>query len=245
MGDTVPINGVMTGPRSARWVPVEPATLVYVEALDKGDIRNEVPHRDRVLTIAAPFTGEPSEVAKTEYRYGGASWTEKGLILLSENDRKTRTTRTWLLNASWAEPRKLWERKQQDQYGNPGSPVFNGDRSTIRQHDNAIYLTGSGASKDGDRPFLDRLDLATFKTERLFRSGDTQSRNRRRADQRRRAAGDHAARVANGAAELLPARPARRREEGAHAPRGSASAAHEGDGGAHVRHLPAQGRRAA
>ena len=69
MGDVVPINGVITGPRGYRWHPVEPATLVWVEALDKGDIKNKVPHRDRILTLKAPFTAAPAEVAKTEFRF--------------------------------------------------------------------------------------------------------------------------------------------------------------------------------
>jgi len=172
MADTVPIRGVITGPRSYRWIPVETATLMWVEALDKGDLKNEVPHRDRILTLEAPFTGEPAQVAQTEFRYGGASWTEKGTILLSESDRDTRTTRTWVLTPAWGEPRKLWDRKQQDRYGNPGSPVMRPGSGTILQSGNSIYLTGSGASKEGDRPFLDRLDLTTFETERLFRSGE-------------------------------------------------------------------------
>jgi dipeptidyl aminopeptidase/acylaminoacyl peptidase len=172
MGDTVPINGVITGPRSYRWVPLEPATLMWVEALDNGDIRNEVPHRDRILVLAAPFTGEPAEVAKTQYRYGGASWTDGGAILLTENDRKTRTTRTWVLNPSWREPRKLWDRRQQDSYSHPGTPLFRPTRSTILQVGDSIYLSGAGASKEGDRPFLDRLNLKTFQVERLFRSDD-------------------------------------------------------------------------
>ena len=33
-----------------------------------------------------------------------------------------------------------------------------------------IYLTGPGSSPEGDRPFLDRLNLKTLQTERLFRS---------------------------------------------------------------------------
>ena len=173
MGDTIPMNGVATGPRSYRWVPVEPATLLWAEALDKGDLRNEVPHRDRVLTLKAPFTGQPAEVAKTEFRYGGASFTDKGIVLLSESDRKTRTTRTWVMSPSWAEPRKLWDRKQQDQYSNPGTPLMDVNGDTIKQVGNAIYLAGAGASKDGERPFLDRLDLTTLKTERLFRSDAT------------------------------------------------------------------------
>ena len=33
-----------------------------------------------------------------------------------------------------------------------------------------IYLDGNGEAKDGARPFLDRLDLITLKTERLWQS---------------------------------------------------------------------------
>jgi dipeptidyl aminopeptidase/acylaminoacyl peptidase len=172
MGDTVPINGVLIGPRSYRWLPLEPATLMWAEALDKGDIKNDVPHRDRIVTLKAPFTSEPAEVAKTQYRYGGASWTDKGTILLTENDRKSRTTRTWVLDPAWGSPRKLWDRKQQDSYSNPGTPLFRPSRSTIHQVGDTIYLSGAGASKDGDRPFLDRLNLKTFEIERLFRSDD-------------------------------------------------------------------------
>jgi dipeptidyl aminopeptidase/acylaminoacyl peptidase len=170
MADTIPMNGVIVGPRAHRWTPLDPATLMWVEALDKGDIKNKVPHRDRIMTLNAPFTAAPAEVAKTEYRYGGASWTDTGTILLTENDRDTRTTRTWVLSARWGEPRKLWDRKQQDRYGDPGSPVFRPGRSTILQVGDAIYLNGQGASSDGDRPFLDRLNLRTFTSERLFRS---------------------------------------------------------------------------
>ena len=170
MSDVVPINGVMTGPRSYTWHPLEPATLVWVEALDKGDIKNKVPHRDRVVTLKAPFTGEPTEVAKTEYRYSGASWTDSGTILLSEADRATRTTRTWVMTSSWSDPRKLWDRKQQDSYGNPGTPMIRPGKSTILQSGESIYLVGQGASPEGDRPFLDRLNLKTLVAERLFRS---------------------------------------------------------------------------
>ena len=42
----------------------------------------------------------------------------------------------------------------------------------IRQSGDAIYLTGTGSSPEGDRPFLDRLNLRTFDTDRLFRSAN-------------------------------------------------------------------------
>jgi dipeptidyl aminopeptidase/acylaminoacyl peptidase len=39
------------------------------------------------------------------------------------------------------------------------------------QEGDAIFLRGQGASTEGDRPFLDRFDLATGSTQRIFRSG--------------------------------------------------------------------------
>ncbi len=188
MGDAVPINGVMTGPRAYRWNPLEPATLVWVEALDKGDLKNTVPNRDRILALKAPFTEAPAEVAKTEFRFAGVDWTDGGSILLTESDRKSRTMRTWVLNRGWGEPRKLWDRKQQDRYGAPGTPVRRagapagrgggpaggegGRNSLIVQSGSYIYLSGEGASPKGDFPFLDRLNLKTFEAERLFRSDE-------------------------------------------------------------------------
>ena len=47
-----------------------------------------------------------------------------------------------------------------------------------------IYLIGPGASPEGDRPFLDRLNLKTLASERLFRSEGEGIRNRRRAAER-------------------------------------------------------------
>ena len=173
-----PINGVQPGPRVFRWRPDQPATVTWVEALDEGNPRNNVPFRDRIVALAAPFSGTLVELARTEWRLGGLSYTEKGIGLLTESDRRTRHTRTWIVE-SGEQPRKLWDRRQQDAYGNPGSPIFRRDsgdggrggegRGVILQHGDYIYLTGTGASPGGDRPFLDRLDLKTLKTERLFR----------------------------------------------------------------------------
>ena len=189
-GEGIPINGVQTGPRGHRWGSDQPATIIWSEALDGGDIKVKVPHRDQVFSLAAPFSAAPAEIIKTEWRFAGLGYTERGIALLSEADRATRRTRTWIL-AAGSEPRKLWDRRQQDAYSNPGNPVSRrggggggfgggggggfgggGGGGLILQKGDYIYLTGSGASKDGDRPFLDRLDLRTLKTERLFQSAD-------------------------------------------------------------------------
>ena len=171
LADAVPIGGVPTGPRSYVWNPTEPHTLVWAEAQDGGDPRRTAPVRDHVYASAAPFSGAPIELTRTEFRFGGIAWTEDGATLVTERDRPTRWTRTRLLAAE-GPPRTIWDRSTEDRYGNPGGPVTAarpGGR-VIRQTGDAIYLTGAGASPEGDRPFLDRLDLRTLETERLFQS---------------------------------------------------------------------------
>lgn len=185
--DNIPIEGVQTGPRGYSWQANAPEStsdvLLWTEALDGGDPKNKVPHRDRVMRLAAPFNSEPIELFKTQHRYSGMTpFATQDMALVSEYDRDKRWRTTWLYdlgkatNSTWA-PRQLWSLSVNDRYGDPGRPITtlnaNG-RNVVLVHDNSIYLTGSGATPKGDRPFLDRLDLATFKTERLWQcSGET------------------------------------------------------------------------
>jgi dipeptidyl aminopeptidase/acylaminoacyl peptidase len=175
LADQVPIDGVITGPRSVRWRPSEPATLVWVKALDEGNPKNKVPYRDSILTLKAPFNSQPLELFKTEQRFANMSFGEKGgLMLVTDYDRDKRWIRTFLLDADKPEtPAKLlWSRNQQDRYNDAGTPVVRaaGGQRAILQNGDWIYLSGAGASSEGDRPFLDRFNLQTLKSERIFRS---------------------------------------------------------------------------
>src|SRR5437879_9450367 len=116
------------------------------------------------MSVAAPFKDEPVEIAKTEWRYAGISFTEKGVALLSETDRATRHIRTWVIAST---PRQLWDRRQDAAYENPGAPVTRrdsgaggfgggggggfgggGGAGAIIQSGDNIYLTGTGASHE-------------------------------------------------------------------------------------------------
>jgi dipeptidyl aminopeptidase/acylaminoacyl peptidase len=176
------LTGVETGPRSIQWRADQPATILWVEALDGGDSRAKAEFRDRVVSLAAPFTAQPAETAKTAWRYGSIGYTDRGIALLTENDRLSRMTRTWILE-SGAAPRQVWERKQDAAYDNPGSAIARRDTGggrgggrggfgggAIIQNGDYIYLSGEGATPDGDRPFLDKLNIKTLKTDRVFRS---------------------------------------------------------------------------
>lgn len=172
--DHVPENGVPEGRRGYQWRPTDPATLVWVEALDKGDLRNPAPFRDHVLMLKAPFTGSPVEIAKTEQRFQGLQWGSKnGLAFVNDFERKKRWRRTFMINVddSSQAPKLVWALNNQDRYHDPGRPIMtelpNGQRA-ILQNGDFIFLEGLGASPEGDMPFLDKFDLKTLKAERVF-----------------------------------------------------------------------------
>mgnify|MGYP006195710809 CR=1 FL=1 len=171
VADTVPNNGVLPGPRSHTWQSTAPATLVWAEALDGGDPRRPAAQRDRVLSLAAPFTGEPSEILRTEYRFRSIKWTDAGSALANEYDRARRWTRTWVIDAPGAPPRPLWSLSAEDRYADPGTPMTRASAyGTVIQHGEFIYTAGDGASPQGDRPFLARVHLRTGAAERLYQT---------------------------------------------------------------------------
>src|SRR5207247_9115312 len=57
---SISFDAVPTGPRSPEWRRDAPATLTWVEALDGGDPAKPAEKRDRLFSLAAPFSGEPT-----------------------------------------------------------------------------------------------------------------------------------------------------------------------------------------
>jgi len=175
MAENIPIEGVPTWRRRISWRPDQPATLTWVEALDGGDPRTEVPHRDKVMMQAAPFDSEPVELCRTEHRFSGLSWTQAPVSMLcSDYDRDRRWIRTVLYDTQDMSqpPQILFDRSLRDRYGDPGSPVTEPDENGFRRIvkiDNNLWLTSAGASPDGDLPFLDQMNIDTQETTRIWR----------------------------------------------------------------------------
>ena len=177
--DRVPIHGVPLGPRNFSWRATEPATLIWAEALDGGDWNVKVPARDKIMLSRAPFNTATVEITRTEQRFAGYAWSEHpDVAMLSEYDQNRRWLRTFIVNVDdlQQKPRLLWDRSVDEKYANPGAPVrrqlANGSW-VLRQDRDSIFLAGVGASPEGDRPFLDRLNLKSLQSERLFRSSAT------------------------------------------------------------------------
>lgn len=175
--ERVPVHGVPTGPRGHGWRANEPATLLFSEALDGGDWANDkASHRDRVLMWRAPFNDAPIEITRTEMRYAGLNWFEQGSqAFLVQYDRNRSLYRSSLVDVDTPgdEGRVLFELSMDERYEDPGNPLFkrlaNG-AWVMHERDGVLFFRGSGATPEGDRPFLDYYWLEDGRTRRVFRS---------------------------------------------------------------------------
>ena len=175
LAEQVPVDGEIAGPRDHAWRATAPATVVWAEALDGGDPNFKAAFRDRVMQMEVGK--QAAEIFKTEHRFYGLEWIEQSpLFLVTEYDRDRRWVRTWLRDADDTAfaPRLLRDHSLHEKFRKPGSPLSrtlaDGARA-VRRQGGWIYLSGEGFIPNGQRPFLDRLDLKTLQPERLFRSG--------------------------------------------------------------------------
>lgn len=169
---------VNPGPRAVQWRADAPATLVWVEAADGGNAKQEAKVRDRVLALDAPFTAPPRTQTELDQRFAGITWGRADVALIQSRWSTTERTKAYVMNP--AQPgtlRVLWDRAAEDSYNNPGSPVTEANatgRRVLRftPGGQGIFLTGDGASPRGNYPFLDRMSLADGKSQRLWQAAD-------------------------------------------------------------------------
>jgi hypothetical protein len=111
-------------------------------------------------------------VARLGLRYGGCQYAADGFMVVREWWYKTRKERAHLVttrDAVYKYHAVLYDRSSEDRYGNPGDfvmrrhPVYGTlvlwTIPTATPGAARLMLTGAGASPDGDRPFMDVLDL--------------------------------------------------------------------------------------
>ena len=169
-------DAVRQGPRGVEWRDDKPATLVWAEAQDKGNPRVDVPVRDKLFTLSAPWNDpQPPLLASLPLRYDGIVWGGDDLALVTMSRWRDRKSQTIAIEPGKpdAAPRMIFDRSSEDRYGDPGRPVLTHTpfgTEVLRRSGSSIYLIGLGASAEGDRPFLDKFDLASLKATRLFRS---------------------------------------------------------------------------
>ncbi|WP_199154296.1 S9 family peptidase [Chromobacterium sp. ASV23] len=170
-------DAVETGPRDVGWREDAPATLFWAEAQDGGDPGVPAKTRDALFLQAAPFQKPPFKLQELASRFAGIQWGRDDLALVSEYWWKTREIKIWRVRPGEANgaAELLNQRSSEDRYADPGMPtmvVSRNGRSLLQTSPdgNSLYLLGEGASPEGDRPFIDKLDLTSKQTTRLWRS---------------------------------------------------------------------------
>lgn len=169
---------VRTGPRYYDWRSDKPATIYWIEALDGGDYhKNKMQYHDQVFILSAPFTAFPEKLTATEMRFSGITWGREDLAVITEGLSKTRIRRISFFNPSdpQEEKKKIHEYNTDDGYNNPGRFVTELNKSGkavlfFSDRGRSLYLTGNGASPEGDKPFIDKYDIITGKSTRLWQS---------------------------------------------------------------------------
>lgn len=184
LAEDIPIafNSVRRGKRSINWRPDKPSTLYWVETQDGGDAKVEVSPRDIVYMESAEAVNseQPEVLHKLDLRYGGISWCDDSLALVYESWYKTRRIRTWVISPDQKDvsPRILFDRSSEDAYSDPGSPMMRRTAAgtyviaKIKKQGEGTYilLNGSGATPEGNVPFLDLFDINTGNKERIWES---------------------------------------------------------------------------
>lgn len=177
LGDNIPVgfSSAIKGPRSHSWRADAPATVVWAEAQDGGDPKVKTDIRDKVFALSSPFNSAPVEMMALPLRYGGITWGNDKTAMITETwwaDRKLRVYQFEPSNPS--KKKTLFDRSYEDTYTDPGDFLMAqnayGKPVMMINADNSVFLRGAGSSPEGDRPFLDKLDLATGKITRLWRS---------------------------------------------------------------------------
>ena len=169
-GQPIGFDDVVNFPRQFDWRDDEPATITYVQALDKGLGKSKSEYRDAFLIT--PVTGEPKELFKTKRRYQGVRWGNRDLALVYEGSFAERKTRINKLNPATGTIDSLYERSSNDNYANIGTPVTvqneYGKEVLLVQKNGELLLDAHGAGPKGDLPLLQSWNLKTGQRKLLW-----------------------------------------------------------------------------
>jgi dipeptidyl aminopeptidase/acylaminoacyl peptidase len=172
--DEIPIGGTYSLPRYHHWYYDKPATLMWYEAQDQGNPKNEVEYRDIVYTSDYPFK-EKEEIYRTEHRASGLHFFDnKKYIIHGEYDRDKVWYKEWLLNVKTGEKKLITDMSANDSYADRGEfyTVWNKNKDDVilTNGDLIYYKNNSGATPEGNRPYIASYNIKTGEFIKLYQS---------------------------------------------------------------------------
>lgn len=173
-GQPIGFDDAVTFARNYDWRDDVPATVTYVQAVDKGLGRSKSEFHDAVMALDIDGNSQPKELFKTKRRFAGITWGTKDLAIFYERstfDRKLRMNR---YNPTTGKVDSLFERSSNDAYSDIGTPMTAanefGKQTLILLNGKELFLRSTGSSPEGDRPFVQTMDINTGKKKQLWRS---------------------------------------------------------------------------
>ncbi|HVG12492.1 MAG TPA: prolyl oligopeptidase family serine peptidase [Flavisolibacter sp.] len=173
-GQPIGFDDASTFPRGYNWRDDEPATITYVQALDKGLGKSKAPYRDALYAMDIRGGGAPKELFKTSRRFGGIVWGNQETAVFYERmnaDRKVRMNR---FNPTTGKVDSLFERSSNDAYSDIGTPMTQknalGQQTLILLNGKELLLRSQGSSPEGDMPFVQTFDITNGKRSILWQS---------------------------------------------------------------------------
>ncbi|HEY0680569.1 MAG TPA: prolyl oligopeptidase family serine peptidase [Chitinophagaceae bacterium] len=182
-GQPIGFDDVVTFPRGFSWRDDEPATLTFVQALDKGLGRTKAEYRDAVYAITLPSNlsgGDGSqlfankkELFKTKRRFRNITWGDANTALVYESMTFDRKMQMYKYNPSSGQMDLVHERSTNDAYSDIGSPMMTrnqfGRNVLLILKNGNLLLRSQGSSPEGDMPFVQQFDLKTKKGNMIWR----------------------------------------------------------------------------
>ena len=115
----------------------------------------------------------PKSLFKTAQRFAGIEWGNDQFAVVSDSWYDTRNLKNYLLNPSTGNFKLLNERNYQDVYSDPGNFQTKKNefgRDVIAIDNNKGYLIGEGFTKEGQKPFIDEINLGNLTKKRVYTS---------------------------------------------------------------------------
>lgn len=172
----ISFDATEAGKRNIMWRNDMPATLVWCEAPDGGDPSKEVAFRDQLFQSDAPFTANKS-LCQLKNRFAGITFGNKDFAIVDDFWYKNRNTKSYIIDPSKTNdnPTIIFDRSSEDVYSDPGEfqttyNEFNRSVLQFNKDGKKLYLVGEGYSPEGNKPFFDEYEIATKKTNRVWRA---------------------------------------------------------------------------
>ncbi|MGL6267853.1 MAG: hypothetical protein ACRC2O_07990, partial [Chitinophagaceae bacterium] len=171
-GAPIGFDDVPEYPRNFQWRADVPATIFYVQAVDKGMGKFKSEFRDAAYAINPLSQEPPIELFKTHKRFQGIIWGDKEHAIVYESMFADRKIRMDLYNPTSGKLDSMFERSSNDAYSDIGRPLTRknefGKNALIVLKEKEILLHSAGSSPEGDLPLLQSMDLTTGKRTILW-----------------------------------------------------------------------------